>query len=585
MPPAQSGTYLSMLTLAVLVLLPMPAAARPNFVVLLVDDAGLMDFGSFGGEARMPNIDALAASGVRFSNHHTSPLCATSRAMLLTGLNSHRTGVGTIPEMLTESQATSPAYALELRADIETIAERLAGAGYATFMTGKWHLGRGATGLPNAHGFQRAFALDASGADNWAQKSYLPFYAQAPWFEDGNPATLPDDFYSSTFIVDKMIEYLNGSDPDQPFFAYLGFQAIHIPVQAPRHFTDNYRGVYADGWDEVRARRIQRARSLGLLPPGAPAPEPHPALRPWNSLTAEQQRHYEANMMVNAGMLEAMDHHIGRLVAYLQETGALDNTVIIVTSDNGPEFGDPSADSTFRWWMALNGYHTDAARMGEPGFMGAIGPEWASAAAAPSRLFKMYTSEGGTRVPLIISGPGIAAQPGFNQTLNFVVDLAPTIADMAGVPVLDAADGKSLAPLLSAVSDKPLYGEDESFVLEVAGNGAVYRGGYKLLRSTLPHGDTRWRLYDLQNDPAEQIDLSATLPQLKQAMLDDYASYADEVGIVPVSEDFDIVAQIAVNTVNELRKRWVPRLVVIGGIALAVLALLLRRRQLKRRAA
>ena len=247
-------------------------AQEPNIVVILVDDAALMDFSSFGGEAQTPNIDALSQAGVAFSNYHTSPMCAPSRAMLLTGLNSHKTGVGTLPEILSDAQKGSPAYGQRLLPGVETIAKQLNDAGYQTFMTGKWHLGRGPGDLPDDHGFDRSFALDASGADNWEQKSFMPFYREAPWFEDGEPATLPEDFYSSEFLVDQMMTYLSGRDESQPFFAYLAFQAIHIPVQAPREFTDRYEGVYQAGWDAVRLQRFERARDLGLIPQDAEPP-------------------------------------------------------------------------------------------------------------------------------------------------------------------------------------------------------------------------------------------------------------------------------------------------------------------------
>ena len=244
--------------------------SRPNIVVVLVDDAGLMDFGSYGGEARTPTIDALAADGVRFSNYHTSPLCAPSRAMLLTGLDNHLTGVATIPEMLLPNQADQPGYAMRLAPGVETVATRLQRAGYRTFMTGKWHLGSGPGDLPADHGFDRSFALDASGADNWEQKSYMPYYDHAPWFEDRAPATLPEDFYSSEFLVDRMIHYLEASDAgsDAAFLRLSGVPGhSHIPIQAPREFTDRYDGVYDAGLGCASEPSAGRKRSaLGLIP-------------------------------------------------------------------------------------------------------------------------------------------------------------------------------------------------------------------------------------------------------------------------------------------------------------------------------
>ena len=188
---------------------------RPNIVLILVDDAALMDFGIYGGEARTPNIDALAARGAMFRRHYSSPLCSPSRAMLLTGMDNHMTGIATIPEVLPKEHVGQPGYTMHLEPGVLTLADRLKTAGYRTLMSGKWHLGSGAGDLPNAHGFDRSLALDASGADNWSPKPYMPYYQKAPWYEDGAPAELPDSFYSSTMIVDHMIDYLDEGDQDQ----------------------------------------------------------------------------------------------------------------------------------------------------------------------------------------------------------------------------------------------------------------------------------------------------------------------------------------------------------------------------------
>lgn len=572
----RSKTKLVLLT-CVLLGLCQAAYAKPNIVVLLVDDAGFMDFGGYGGEAKTPNIDALANSGIRFSNYHTSPLCATSRAMLLTGLDSHRTGVGSLPEVVTKEQENVQGYSLKLLPGIDTVADLLRTTGYQTYMTGKWHLGSGLGDLPDSHGFDRSFTLDASGADNWEQKSFLPFYQYAPWFEDGKPARLPDNFYSSRFLVDKMIDYLEERDKKQPFFAYIGFQAIHIPVQAPTEFVEHYQGVYSDGWGALMQRRFDRARAFGLVPAEALPPELHPTLRDWQSLTPAEKKKSERRMMVNAGMLETMDFHIGRLIAWLKSQNALENTLFIITSDNGPEFGDPTSDPVFRIWMALNGYHDDIHRLGQNGSMGAIGPEWASAAATPGSLFKGYASEGGMRVPLIISGPGVV-KVRFNNALSFVTDIAPTIIDYAEVDPANVMDGRSLRPVLSG-NETQIYSEEEPVAMEVAGNSAVYLGQHKITRNTLPHGDGTWRLHDLHNDPAERIDLSTERPEIKQKLIAIYAEYAKELGVIPMPKDFDIVAQININARHKILKRAMPEILGFTFLILAVFAVVWRYRR------
>tara|TARA_R110000824_G_scaffold366730_1_gene555453 strand:- start:52637 stop:54445 length:1809 start_codon:yes stop_codon:yes gene_type:complete len=552
------------------------AAEKPNFVIILIDDAALMDLGIYGGEARTPNIDALAQRGTRFTHYRTSPLCAPSRAMLLTGMDSHLTGVATIPEVLPPEHVGKPGYAMALEPNVETLADRLRPVGYRTLMTGKWHMGSKKGDLPNAHGFDRSFALDASGADNWEQKSYMPYYKDAPWFEDGKPAQLPEDFYSSQFIVDKMIDYLNegegaGQGEAQPFFAYLAFQAIHIPVQAPPEFTAHYDGVYDGGWQKLREKRWARAKELGLVPQDAALAPMHKTMRAWESLSPDEQKLYAKRMQVNAGMMEAMDFHIGRLIEHLKETGAYDNTVFIVTSDNGPEPSRGDNDARLKFWMTLNGYNTDIENIGEKGSWGFIGPEWASAAASPSDLFKFYTSEGGVRVPLIMAGPDIGANASVSAPA-LVTDITPTVLSLAGANTLIAGSkpmtGRSLAPVLLGTSNTT-YGPDETMGLEVSGNAALYKGDYKIVRNVAPVGDGQWRLFNIATDPGETNDLAQSEPERFAAMQNDYTDYATSVGALEMPEGYDSLKQITKNTLKrQISYYWWVPLLMLSAIVL-----------------
>ncbi|MFN7179802.1 arylsulfatase [Hyphomonas sp.] len=559
-------------------------ADKPNFVVMLIDDAAFMDLGIYGGEARTPNIDALASGGAMFTHYYTSPLCSPSRAMLLTGMDNHLTGVATIPEVLPKEHEGKPGYTMSLEPGVLTLATRLKPAGYRTLMTGKWHLGSGKDDLPSAHGFDHSFALDASGADNFEDKSYMPYYADAPWYEDGKAAGLPDNFYSSEFIVDKMVEYLGRGDASQPFFAYLAFQAIHIPVQAPREFIQKYEGVYDAGWDETRKARWQRAQQLGYIPEGAPLADMPAHLRSWSSLTPEEQRLYAARMEANAAMLEAMDFHIGRLVEHLRETGQLDNTVFIITSDNGPEPSRGDTDERLAFWMRMNGYHLDLKGVGEKGSWGFIGPEWAMAAASPFDKFKFLGAEGGVRVPLIVSGAGIPEGLRL-EARTFVTDIAPTLLAMADAPdtFSDAKPmtGKNLVPLLQGSVDA-VRGPEEAIVIEVSGNVAVVKGDYKLTRNQKPHGDGQWRLYNIAQDPGEVIDLTASLPEVREDMFREYADYSARVGLLEVPEGYDSIAEVTRHTLARQRAQYTPYIIGagIGLVALiAGLVLLFRRRK------
>ena len=545
---------------------------RPNVVVILVDDAALMDFGAYGGEARTPNIDAFAARGAMFLQYRTSPLCSPTRAMLLTGMDNHRTGVATIPEVLPEEHVGRPGYTMAFEPGVLTLADRLGAAGYRTLMSGKWHLGDKPEEMPQAHGFQRSFALAASGADNWDDKSYMPFYADAPWFENGVEASLPKDFYSSRFIVDKMIDYLEDTDKTKPFFAYLPFQAIHIPVQAPPEFTAHYKGRYHEGWHVMRAERHQRAQSLGLVSKGAPlAPMPETA-RQWDALSEKERALYAARMEVNAGMLEAMDRQIGRFIDHLKAENKFENTIFVITSDNGPEFNRGDDDPRLAFWMSLNGYHVGLDGMGERGSWGFIGPEWANAAASPGALFKFYATEGGIRAPLIVAGPGVVPQQVYSPAM--VTDLAPTLLDLINGPSppddARAMTGRSLLPVLTGEANT-VYAPDDVRAIEVSGNAALYKGDYKITRSMPPVGDGAWRLFNMLDDPGETTDLSAAEPEMMANMLTAYTDYASEMGVLDMPVYDNSLVQIERNTQARLLRRYGWHLAALGLVLLACL--------------
>lgn len=569
-----AGLLLPLLALAVLVGGAAPAATadeRPNVVIILADDVALMDLGAYGGEARTPNIDALAGRGALFTQYRASPLCSPSRAMLLTGMDAHLTGVATIPEVLPKEQKGQPGYGMALEPGVLTLADRLRAEGYRTIMSGKWHLGEAAGAMPQAHGFDRSFALAASGADNWDDRSYMPYYKDAPWFEDGVETSLPQDFYSSRFIVDTAIRYLAQTDQDKPFFAYLPFQAVHIPVQAPQAFIDRYKGRYDAGWEALRQERHRRAEALGLIPQGVPLAALPEDFRPWNSLSAEDRALYAARMEVNAAMLEAMDFHVGRLIAHLKAKGEYESTIFIVSSDNGPEpsRGDDTATlSLFHW---LTGYDIGAETMGGPGHWGFIGPEWAAAAATPGAWFKFYATEGGIRVPLIMAGPGIAPQRITSPAM--ITDIAPTVLDWlevdpAAIPGKPMT-GRSLLPVLGG-EVASVYGPGEARAVEVSGNSALYLGDYKITRSVPPVGDNRWRLYNLARDPGETTDLSTSEPAVKARLLAEYDAYAARVGVLPMPEGYDSMAQVSRNIGARLLSNYPWLYGVLGGILLVI---------------
>ncbi len=563
--------------LLILLAVAVPAIAkesRPNILLILFDDVGFMDFGAYGGDTRTPNIDKLAQSGAMLSRFYSSPFCGPSRAMLLTGMDNHQVGMGTLVETVTSEMGKNPGYSMQWKDDQKTIASLLSGAGYQTYVAGKWGIGKAGANLPDKFGFDRSYVMDATGGSNYDPSPYLPGYDDVDWFEDGKPVTLPQDYYSSRSLVDKLIEYIDGGDAEKPFFGFLSLQAVHIPVQVPVEYIDAYDGVFDAGWDAMRKERLQRAIQMGLVPPTtelATAPKTH---RAWDALTAAEKKLAARKMQVNAGMMTAADEHIGRLLAHLQAKGEMENTIVIVTSDNGAEAGV----TDFEGWQNLvvdgikwiEDFDTSPQNVGLPRSLTAIGPEWASVSSAPLNLYKFYGSEGGLRVPLVISGPGVAAS-GIVDAAVHVADLVPTMLDAAGVPYEpDAFYGRSAMPLLTGQA-KASRAEDESFAFEVSGNAALYRGKWKITRLSPPLGDAQWRLYDLSTDPGETKDLSAENPKLFEEMLADYRAYSETVGVYELGPDDSAFKQLFKNvTTKALHKYW-PYLL---GLILLVTAFL-----------
>ncbi len=547
----------------------------PNIVLILVDDAALMDFGCYGGEAQTPNIDALANRGTVFTNYHTSPMCAPSRSMLLTGYDSHLTGIPNLPIFTPPEYASRPGYQGTLNQEVYTVAEHLKDYGYQNYVTGKWHLGHEDTNLPTKRGFDRSYILDASGADNYEQRPYLPTQsAKPPWYKDGEPTDLPDDFYSSKNLVDEMIQFIKEEEhPNKPFFSFLSFQAIHIPIQVPKAYTEKYLDVYKNGWDPIRQQRFAKAKELGLIPNEAQLGPMLPVLRKWDNLSEEDQKYMTKKMAVNAGMLDAMDEHIGRYIDFLKAQGKYDNTIFIITSDNGPEASSAGDVTSMKFWLKSQGYHQDYDRLGEKGSYGYIGPEFASAAASPSAFFKFYAGEGGLRVPLIFSGKGIPKETS-QHAFSLVTDITPTILSLAGiaapkVPTAGPMTGRSLHKLLLG-EQQEVYASNEPVGMEAAGHGALYKGDFKLVRNGRPYGDGLWRLHNLKNDPGEIVDLSQDEPQIFAELIKDYDAYTKKYGVLEMGINYEPFNEIQDKMVKKIGKSLRPWFVLIGVVLVLV---------------
>ena len=558
------------------------ATPQPNIVLILADDLGFTDIASYGSEINTPTLSQLADDGIRFTNYHTAASCAPSRAMLLTGVDSHRNGVPNILEAIPPEQKTHSNYQGTLGHNVVTVATLLRDAGYHTYMSGKWHLGQTPDLLPGQRGFERSVAMADSGADNWEQKPYLPIYEKANWFEDDIETNLPADFYSSRFLVDKTIEYIDSNLADaEPFFVYLPFQAVHLPVQAPQEFTDRYLGVYDQGWSELRQQRRAKAIELGIIAADTPMQAMH-TTGDWHSLSADQRRYQSKRMAVYAGMVEAMDFHIGRLVEYLETTQQLDNTIFIFTSDNGSEPGgaaDPESGA-LGFFLGLMDYDTDYDNLGLKGSWNSIGPSFASASASPLAYYKFHAGEGGLRVPLIISGTPLSVAAPMTDAFAYVTDITPTILELAGVSAanpssaevnnsvkLEPIIGRSLLPLVSAEKSR-VYSSEDTIGYEIGGNAALFQGDYKITYNRGPVGDNRWHLFNIAIDPGETNDLTLAMPEKFASMQQHYQQYITSNNVLPVPEGYNQITQVFV---NGMLQRFGTQLTIIGALLLLVL--------------
>lgn len=511
----------------------------PNIVVILIDDMGYSDIGPFGAEIETPNIDQLARNGFRLSNYHTTPVCSPARAALLTGLNPHRAGYGSVAN----SDPGFPGLRLELADDVLTLPEILRAGGYATYAVGKWHLVRDADmgpGRPrDSWPLQRGF-------DNYygSLEGLNSFFYPNQLIADNSVvdiAEYPEDYYVTDDLTDRaigQIKALRAQDQHKPFFLYFAHIAMHGPHQVKDSDLQKYRGRYADGWDEVRRKRFGKQVAEGLFDPDTPvAPrntEPGYDAPPWDELGADEQERFQRYQEVYAAMVDSVDQSVGRVVDTLEQLGELDNTIIVFTSDNGATaeggpVGTRSYFSQFVHGPVPPDWERDVDHDENLIGSAALGVHyprgWGQASNTPFRFYKGQTFAGGVRVPFVISWPAGLEKAdednGVRRQFSYVTDLTPTLLDLAGVATpthrhgrpAQARDGVSIVDVLrDARSESP---HTEQYA-EFGGHRGFYRDGWKLLslhtdRSVVD--DPRWQLFDVALDPAETHDLAAAFPE------------------------------------------------------------------------
>jgi len=538
------------------------AAMPPNIVLILVDDMGWSNIGCYGGMVETPNLDKLAENGVRFSQFYNAARCCPTRASIMTGLHPHQTGVGhmILPVRGGEFALTKadrahipPAYQGWLSVDVPTLPEMLREAGYGTNMTGKWHLAAPDQATwPIQRGYDRFYGHLAGTSD---------FFVPENLYRDNEHIQASGDrYYITDAITNEAIRFLEEHHTDlgqakptgppdnrqpttdnsgKPFFLYLAYNAPHFPVQCMPEEYEKYRGRFMKGWDILRKEKIARQKEMGLIPPNTKL-APHPGkggpkgnrgggVSAWDSLDEKKQDKMDAIMATYAGMIDRVDQNIGKVVAYLKETGELDNTLIFFLSDNGGEAETgPLGQFEFE----------NLGQYGKGGMK--YGKAWATLSNTPFREYKHFTHQGGIQTPLIVHWPAGIKEDLDGSILHeygYLPDLVETCLDLAGAtrpaekngkPVPEG-EGVSLAGLLQG---EPGPVHTEPICIEHEGNRIVRHGKWKLVA----YYDKPWELFDMDSDRSESNDLATQHPEVIARLSKAYNEWADRAGVIPWDE-------------------------------------------------
>lgn len=523
------------------------AYQSPNILFIILDDTGFADLAITGSEIPTPAIDSLMRDGTWLTNYYVQPTCSVTRSELLTGVDHHLNGLGTMEEFLLPNQKGKPGYETYLNDNVVTVADLLKDAGYHTIMSGKWHLGTVHPHQPSDRGFEESFSLLGGGGNHFSERPFS-YNINATYALNGEQVHLPPDFYSSNNYADYMIEQIDKYHGDgKPQFMYLSFTATHDPLQAPQEYIKKWEGKYDIGYDKIREQRLEMQKSRGIMPENTPLIPLELNTTSWDSLNATEKRIEAKRMVIYAAMLDNMDHNIGRLIDHLKEIGEYDNTLIYLASDNGPfsilvEDGPifQPGDDPVKFMAYMHTFNNTVENMGNENSEVSLGPAWAQNSATPFFGFKATTFEGGMHVPAIIKMPH-QSQGAKTNAFATVQDITPTVLDYANVAhpgttykehsVLPM-DGKSLRPLLEG-KVQVTHSPDEPFATELFGLTAVYLGDWKIVTSLPPFGDIRWKLFNLAEDHTESHDLSSEHPELFEKMKGYYDDYVKRVGVVP----------------------------------------------------
>lgn len=515
----------------------------PNVLLIVIDDAGWSDFGCFGSEIATPNIDRLAASGLRYRNFHVTPLCSPTRTSLLTGRNHHSVGMG----FLADTDTGFDRARGRIDRDVPLLPALLRDAGYGTYLVGKWHLAPHHEitpvgpfhNWPLARGFNRFYGFLDGCTDQISPEIYA----------DNHPVTPParDGYYLTEDLADQAISLLRDHHvfrPGHPFYLHFAPGAVHAPFQLPRRYIDKYVDVFAKGWDATRRDRLARQIEAGVSPSETRLTPRNPGVASWDELSDDEQFLYTHLQAAFAGFLEYADDQIGRILAELDELGQADNTIVLVMSDNGA-----SAEGSAVGAINTNGpYGRTPEPVADqldrlPDLGGPLGPAhypsgWAMAGNTPFRRYKQFVDLGGVRSPLVVSWPArIVAGGDVRGQFVHAIDIAPTILELAGVDTASSIDGASITPTFAA-ADAPDPRDTQYW--EIFGHRAIWHDGWAAVTVHTPGADYDtedvWRLYRMDDDFSQTRDLAAEHPGRLRELTELWEREAKANGVFPLDD-------------------------------------------------
>lgn len=510
------------------------AQTQPNILLILADDLAYTDMSCYGGEIPTPNLDTLASKGIRFSQFHTAPYCAVTRAMVLTGNNNHVAGMGS-----QDLRTNVKGYEGHLSNRVVTIPQLLKTKGFSTFMAGKWHLGTETKDNPHNKGFDKSFVMLEGAANHYNEVGVLREPAISPYTENGKTTDWPKDAYSTDLYTDKLLSYIEQAhSKNSPFFGFAAYTSPHWPLQVDEKHWKKFEGNYKGGYDSLRMTRFKAAIKAGLISKNAQLPDRFPQVPSWDNLSAPEKKIEARKMELYAGMVDNLDYNIGRLITKLKELGIYENTLIIFMSDNGAAAEDFVNHSYFGPYIKQH-FNNDYDNMGQIDSYVSYGPQWAEAGSAPFKYFKGYTTEGGMTAPLIITGPQIERYNSLESQFLTLMDIAPTLYDLLEISYpseynsheIEALKGASLLPLFKDDAVK-IHDENYVFALEHRGYAMLRKGDWKLVNIQSPLDLKNFELYNIKSDPGESVNVRQLHPNEFETLLLEWEVFSKQVGVV-----------------------------------------------------